>query len=168
LSRVARRLEEEGTITDATPAHCCYIVAKFVFQEQLRLVRPEVNSDDSDFDSAVIAASSNPPPDQTEQKMLDCLDLCLQKLVPRERDLILEYYGGEQGEKIQRWRELAEQLELSTNALSIRACRIRDRRLLLLPLRAEPLTQIRGKWKNISGPCWVWISAKKSSAPARF
>jgi hypothetical protein len=24
-------------------------------------------------------------------------------------------------------------------------------RLLLLPLRAEPLTQIRGKWKNISG-----------------
>jgi DNA-directed RNA polymerase specialized sigma24 family protein len=127
LNRVARRLEEEGTITDASPAHYCYIVAKFVFLEHLRLVRPEVNSDDSDFDAAAIVASSNSPPDQTAQKMLDCLDLCLQKLVPVERDLILEYYRGEQGEKIRRRRELSEKLELSANALSIRACRIRDR-----------------------------------------
>jgi DNA-directed RNA polymerase specialized sigma24 family protein len=127
LNRVMRRLEEEGTITDATPAHYCYIVAKFVFLEHLRLVRPEGNSDDSDFDSAAIAVSSSPPPDQTAQKMLDCLDLCLQNLAAGERDLILEYYRGEQGEKIQRRRELAEKLELSTNALSIRACRIRDR-----------------------------------------
>jgi RNA polymerase sigma factor (sigma-70 family) len=126
LNRVARRLEEVETITDVTPAHYCYIVAKFVLLEHLRLARPEVNSDDSDFDSAVIAAG-NPPPDQTTQKMLDCLDLCLQKLVPGERDLILKYYRGERSEKIHRRRELAEQLELSTNALSIRACRIRDR-----------------------------------------
>jgi DNA-directed RNA polymerase specialized sigma24 family protein len=126
LNRVVRRLEEVETITDVTPAHYCYIVAKFVLLEHLRLVRHEVNSDDSDFDSAVSAAS-NPPPDQTTQKRLDCLDLCLQKLVAGERDLILEYYRGERSEKIQRRRELAEQLELSTNALSIRACRIRDR-----------------------------------------
>jgi hypothetical protein len=36
LSRVARRLEEEGSITGATPAHYCYIVARFVFLEHQR------------------------------------------------------------------------------------------------------------------------------------
>src|ERR1035438_5025058 len=33
LNRVARRLEEEGAITDTPPARYCYIVAKFVFFE---------------------------------------------------------------------------------------------------------------------------------------
>jgi DNA-directed RNA polymerase specialized sigma24 family protein len=127
LNRVARRLEEEGTITDATPAHYCYIVAKFVFLEHLRQVQPEGSGDDSDYDSAGIAISNRSLPDQTEQKRLDCLDQCLEKLIPDERSLILEYYRGEQGEKIQRRRELAAGLALSTNALSIRACRIRDR-----------------------------------------
>src|ERR1700744_4834640 len=36
LNRVARRLAEEGAITDASPAHYCYIVAKFVFLEVIR------------------------------------------------------------------------------------------------------------------------------------
>jgi len=33
LNRVARKLEEKGEIVGATPAHYCYIVAKFVFLE---------------------------------------------------------------------------------------------------------------------------------------
>jgi hypothetical protein len=33
LNRVARQLEEKGEIVGASPAHYCYIVAKFVFQE---------------------------------------------------------------------------------------------------------------------------------------
>ena len=40
LNRVTRRLEEQGSITDATPARYCYIVAKFVLLEHLR--DPEV------------------------------------------------------------------------------------------------------------------------------
>jgi len=36
LQRVARRLSEEGEIRDASPAHYCYIVAKFVFLEYRR------------------------------------------------------------------------------------------------------------------------------------
>jgi RNA polymerase sigma factor (sigma-70 family) len=129
LNRVARRLEEEGTITDASPAHYCYIVAKFVFLEHLREVRPQVDAEDSDLDS--LAHSSGGGPSQNEditaQERLDCLDDCLQKLPSGDRTLILEYYQGEQREKIQRRRELAEQLTLSPNALNIRACRIRVR-----------------------------------------
>src|SRR5262245_937900 len=36
LNRVARRLEEEGSITSDTPAHYCYIVARFVLLESFR------------------------------------------------------------------------------------------------------------------------------------
>src|SRR5216683_127768 len=36
LNRIARRLEEQGAITDVAPARYCYIVAKFVFLEYLR------------------------------------------------------------------------------------------------------------------------------------
>src|SRR6185369_9201126 len=36
LNRVARRLDEEGAITTDSPAHYCYIVARFVFLESLR------------------------------------------------------------------------------------------------------------------------------------
>src|SRR5690348_9324991 len=40
LSRVARRLEEEGAITGAAPAQYCYIVARFVFLERQRQTQP--------------------------------------------------------------------------------------------------------------------------------
>ena len=36
LNRVARRIEEEGGISTDTPAHYCYIVARFVLLEDLR------------------------------------------------------------------------------------------------------------------------------------
>ncbi|MGH9761806.1 MAG: hypothetical protein ACREAC_13340, partial [Blastocatellia bacterium] len=36
LNRVARRLEEEGSIETDAPAHYCYIIARFVFMEHLR------------------------------------------------------------------------------------------------------------------------------------
>jgi len=129
LNRVMRRLDEEGTITDASPAQYCYIMARFVFLEHLREIRPQVNASDSDLDSAVFGGVGNRAPElvETAQERLDCLDLCLQKLSSADRNLILEYYRGEQGDKIQRRRKLAEQLAVSTNALSIRACRIRTR-----------------------------------------
>ena len=45
LTRVARRLEEEGITRGETPARYCYIVARFVFLEHLRETKahPMVN-----------------------------------------------------------------------------------------------------------------------------
>jgi DNA-directed RNA polymerase specialized sigma24 family protein len=129
LNRVARRLDEQGVITEASPARYCYIVAKFVFLEHVRQAHPQVSARESDFSDVVTAGAGRSALDapEAEQKMLECLELCLEKLLPGDRDLILEYYRGEQREKIQRRRELAERLGLTTNAVSIRACRIRDR-----------------------------------------
>jgi DNA-directed RNA polymerase specialized sigma24 family protein len=129
LNRVARRLEEQGTISDAAPAQYCYIVAKFVFMEYLRQARPQTGDSEADFDTVAVARAAHQPSGESEpeEKRLDCLEHCLQELVTDDRKLILEYYRGEQQEKIRRRRELAARLALTLNALSIRACRIRVR-----------------------------------------
>src|SRR5512138_849956 len=41
LNRVARRIEEEGTIEGDAPARYCYITARFVFMEHLRTRQKE-------------------------------------------------------------------------------------------------------------------------------
>lgn len=133
LNRVTRRLKEEGAIEDASPAHYCYIVAKFVFMEYLR--RPErtdstLDEDELSGPNRVPATTTAPPADMDADiasEMIDVLEHCLQKLQPSDRELILEYYRGEQGDKIVRRRELAGRLGVSMNALSIRACRLRAR-----------------------------------------
>jgi hypothetical protein len=124
LNRVSRRLEEEGAITDATPAHYCHIVAKFVLLEHIRQVNAHVQQPIA-VDRPLEAKA--PAGDTDGQALLECLDRCLGRLDPDEALLILEYYRGEQRAKIEQRRRLAAELELSPNALSIRACRIRDK-----------------------------------------
>jgi DNA-directed RNA polymerase specialized sigma24 family protein len=60
------------------------------------------------------------------EKMLDCLDRCTKTIGAAKRDLILRYYIGQQRAKIQNRQALAQELGISVNALSIRACRIRE------------------------------------------
>jgi hypothetical protein len=132
LNRVARRLEEEGAITDASPAHYCYIVAKFVFLEAVRA--PENRKTNlEDLTPSAQAASRltvSALPDTEEvakERRLNCLEVCLRKLAGGHQELILEYYQGEQRAKIERRSQLAERLGLTMNALTIRACRIRTK-----------------------------------------
>jgi DNA-directed RNA polymerase specialized sigma24 family protein len=123
LDRVTRRLDEESAITCASPAHFCYIVAKYVFLEYQR--RPLRRWEGLDAVSVLVAQA--PEPRDPVEKRFRCLNRCLKKLKPDERELIVEYYRGDQRWKIEHRRGLAAQLGLTANALSIRACRIRDR-----------------------------------------
>jgi DNA-directed RNA polymerase specialized sigma24 family protein len=121
LHRVARRLAEEGGVTDVSPAHYCYIVARFVFLEyQRRPGRKVVNLDRME-PSPFVVLEAKP----SDEKLFSHLDSCLEKLKADHRELILEYYRGDQRAKIDHRRELAKKLRLTMNALSIRACRIR-------------------------------------------
>jgi RNA polymerase sigma factor (sigma-70 family) len=54
-----------------------------------------------------------------------CLDLCIEKLTPRARRLILRYHGDEGATKIDAHRALAAELEKSVNALRVEVYRIR-------------------------------------------
>jgi len=132
LNRVSRRLEEQGCITDATPAHYCYIVAKFVLLEYLR--QPDRGNASLDLlpqqGLPAYRGAASVRPDaagESEQHLLDCLESCLHELEAEDRQLILDYYQGERREKIERRRALAARLGLTMNALSIRACRIRNK-----------------------------------------
>jgi DNA-directed RNA polymerase specialized sigma24 family protein len=128
LNRVARRLEEEGAISDKPPGQYCYIIAKFVFLEYVRRTgHRRVTFDERSDDGKFPAAGSADSDVGAWQKLLDHLEQCLQRLTTHDRDLILEYYRGEQRAKIERRQAMASRLALSVNALAIRACRIRDR-----------------------------------------
>ena len=127
LNRIARRLEEKGSMAGETPAHSCYIVARFVFHEYLRRgERNQVSLDELSTHQGP-AEPDERDYEKTREKMIECLEQCLQALGPDTYEVISQYYKGEQREKIENRRALAARLGISINALSIRACRIRDK-----------------------------------------
>ena len=137
LSRVANKLQEQGEITDLSPAHYCYVTARFVFLEYLR--QPEhkhksveqlAHASGAQFERSVSGSSAtgdNKEDKKRKEELLYALERCLNSLAPADRELILEYYQGDGRTKIESRRRLGERLNLSANALSIRACRIRSK-----------------------------------------
>ena len=126
LNRVARRLEEEGAIDSETPAKYCYIVARFVFMEHLREAQKESRTLD-DIRRYPTTMSGGDEERERKEKLLECLDRCIGELESLQRELILRYYVGNERVKIENRRSFAQGLGITLNALSIRACRIRDK-----------------------------------------
>ena len=129
LNRVARRIEEEGTIETETPAKYCYITARFVFMEALRGTEKHSVPLDDVLRKGENKVTVKDETDEKEikEKGLNCLELCTEKLETASRDMIVRYYYGEERVKIENRRALARSLNISVNALTIRACRIRDK-----------------------------------------
>jgi RNA polymerase sigma factor (sigma-70 family) len=127
LNRVARRLEEEGKIITESPAKYCYIVARYVFLESLRSNRSKDVQLEESAPSHVIDETTDSDEKGERERLLDCLESCCNKLDPPNRDLILRYYHGKERVKIENRRRIAGELGISMNALSIRACRIREK-----------------------------------------
>ncbi len=130
LSRVARRLEEEGTIESDAPAKYCYIVARFVFMEYLRAEQKNNSLLDNlrqHPQGENFAATDHDNEKEVKEKMLDCLEQCTGKLESVNRETIIRYYTGKERIKIENRRALADSLGITMNALSIRACRIRNK-----------------------------------------
>ncbi|MGH7783281.1 MAG: hypothetical protein ACREO5_05525 [Candidatus Binatia bacterium] len=129
LNRVARRLEEEGSIESETPAKYCYTVARYVFLESLRSKQTrDVSLDEvSDGRKKEVVAKEIGEETEIKEKMLACLEQCTAKLDALSCDLIIRYYYGQERVKIDNRRAMAKDLGISMNALSIRACRIRDK-----------------------------------------
>ena len=63
----------------------------------------------------------------TDESRLTCLRSCLQTLSTDNRELILQYYQGEKGEKIQNRKKLMDRLGVPVNTLRMRALRLRER-----------------------------------------
>jgi DNA-directed RNA polymerase specialized sigma24 family protein len=131
LNRIARTLEESGVITITPPARYCYVVARFVLLEDIRQRKQNPVSLDAPRIAADGPALDARQADSQEilahrERRFDCLELCLGRLKPAQRELIVEYYRDSRRQKIERRRGLAERLGITMNALGIRACRIRE------------------------------------------
>jgi len=126
LNRVARRLEENGSIDDVAPARYCYIVAKFVLLEALRRRNRQPGMAlTADHDAEAAPAAAGADVTEERERTFACLERCLEAHPRAERDLILGYYQS--GNARAQRRALAAQLGLNSNSLAIRACRLRSR-----------------------------------------
>jgi DNA-directed RNA polymerase specialized sigma24 family protein len=125
LNRVARRLTE-AEIESETPAKFCYITARFVFLESLR-EKEKTNVPLDGVEQKISANQTANEETEIREKRLNCLEKCVSGLETANRELIVGYYYGTERVKIENRRALAEKFGVSANALSIRACRIRDK-----------------------------------------
>ena len=132
ITRVADRIADDETImiSEPEPARFFYNTARYVFFEYLRESGKELPI------SEEFPPSQHPSVDPIEleerekerlkqERCIECLERCKAKLPPGNWDMIIGYYQGETSEKIKNRKSLAEKFNLTPNALSIRAHRIR-------------------------------------------
>jgi DNA-directed RNA polymerase specialized sigma24 family protein len=114
INRVSKKLKDIESSYYGDPAIYFYGVANKVHQEYVRR-KP-------------IPIPPDPPKESSEdiEREYDCLDRCMQKLLPGNRALVLQYYQEEKRAKIDHRKQLAAQLGIALNALRIRAHRIRS------------------------------------------
>lgn len=127
FNRIARKLEEKGSISDVSALQYCYVTARFVFLENVRGPKTVPHDSAELLHGGTLAAFADSEATEANEKTLSCLEQCLSRLAAADRDLILEYYRGERRTKLEARSGLATRLGLTMNALSIRACRIRGK-----------------------------------------
>ncbi len=132
INRVARRMSEGKQIWTADPASYFYGVARNVLREYWA-------SPDRDIAALECLPPVAHPPSETDDPLssdsekallarhMDALDHCINELPAESRELLIEYYRGEKGEKIRNRKVLARRLGIPPNALRIRVHRIREK-----------------------------------------
>lgn len=139
FNRVSRTLDVSGRVLVRPPARYCFIVARYVFLEDVRRERRCVPFDDGRGDL-------EPGADAVEvqaltlrrERQLTTLECCLERLTQEQRDLVIEYYQGAKRQRIERRREIARRMGISMNALGIRMSRLRSRLHACMRASADP------------------------------
>lgn len=116
IDRVARRLNDIEATYAGEPVRYFYGVAHKIQLEYLRIKPPP--------------PPPPPPPvvddeEEEDDREYECLEHCMEKLLPEHRKLILKYFEEERGAKIDNRKFLADQMGIAVNALRIRVCRIK-------------------------------------------
>jgi DNA-directed RNA polymerase specialized sigma24 family protein len=123
INRVARRVEEGEHVRD--PARYFYGVARLLWMETLRLREKEPIALELAPPAVAVDHEEQENLVQDRERRLNCFEVCLHQLPHENRVLIVEYYKEEKGLKIEQRKRQAELLNMSLNALRLRACRIR-------------------------------------------
>lgn len=117
INRVAAKAQEMMDNYVGEPALFFYGVAQKICLESLRTKETSAENLNSQIVPDFLNEDVNPE--------YECLEKCLQRLRPEQRNLVLAYYKDEKKAKIDHRKQLAEKLNIAVNALRIRAFRIR-------------------------------------------
>jgi RNA polymerase sigma factor (sigma-70 family) len=117
---VVQKLQELKGKYSGDPALYFYGVARNISLEYMRKHRrdPLMTAD----------LGISPPEHQPTlyEQQYNCLEECLEKLSPANRELILSYYSQKKRAKVEYRKQLAEKLGIEVNALRVRAFRVRE------------------------------------------
>jgi DNA-directed RNA polymerase specialized sigma24 family protein len=114
LDRVAARLSDAALPPGAEPTAYAFGIAWNVARESFHHARTVPLPDDWD----------PPDPSADDDRGEQCLDRCLSTVPERVRELVLEYYQDDRGEKIRHRTRIAWRLGLTRTALRVRIHRI--------------------------------------------
>jgi len=120
FNRIARKIDEGEAILN--PAGYAMGVARLLLLEIIKSRQREQTALNEIGTASEVYVAADDGEDR-----LTCLRDCLQSLSPDNRELILQYYQGEKGEKIQNRKKLLDQLGIPVNTLRMRALRLRER-----------------------------------------
>jgi DNA-directed RNA polymerase specialized sigma24 family protein len=121
INRIAKRVAEGEQIQN--PAGYAMGVARLLVLEIIKgRQREQVALNEITTTTTEVDTDTN-----DGEGRIDCLRQCLEGLSADNRQLIVEYYEGEKGDKIQNRKKLVEKLGIPVNTLRMRALRLRDR-----------------------------------------
>ena len=120
INRIAKKVDEGEDILN--PSGYAMGVARLLLLEIIKSRQREQSALTEIGTASEVYVES----DDGENR-LGCLQNCLQTLSTDNRELILQYYQGEKGEKIQNRKKLLERLGVPVNTLRMRALRLRER-----------------------------------------
>jgi len=120
MNRVARKLAEGEEVQN--PAAYCIGVARLLLLE-INKGRAREQQALSEMAREPAAASDEPE----SEAPIECLRVCLENLPADNRELIIEYYQGEKGTKIENRKRLTERFKVPVNTLRMRALRLREK-----------------------------------------
>ena len=123
VNRVARKISEGEAVRD--PAQYAIGVARMLLLEIHKTREKQRRAlDEMPFSEAA------PYEFEEVEPRVECLKRCLQRLSPENREMILQYYQGEKGSKIENRKRLTDRFNIPLNTLRMRALRLREKLLV--------------------------------------
>lgn len=121
FDRVARQVHILKDSFEGNPRAFFYAVANNLIKEYRKKIGSHVSIEDIEIPEA----HAEDVEEETSENLSECLAKCLRTLPQEKRDLILAYYAKEKQAKILHRAAIARELGISTEALRVRALRIR-------------------------------------------
>src|SRR5262245_9437612 len=120
INRVAKRIAEGEEIRN--PSSYCIGGARWLW---LDMAKGRAREQQAFGEGAATPVSTSD--EANGEGRIECLRSCLGQLPADNRDLIVEYYQGEKGAKIQNRKRLTERFGVPVNTLRMRALRLREK-----------------------------------------